>query len=129
MIFVDSNVPMYLVGASHPNRELAADFLRRWPDEDYVTSAEVYQEILHRYTAIDRRAAVKDAFEFLDQLVLTVFPVSRRDVEAAREIAEAFPELSARDSLHLAVMRAHRVRRVMSFDLDFSERVGVTRLP
>ena len=129
MIFVDSNVPMYLVGAPHPNRELVEEFLRRWPDEDYVTSAEVYQEILHRYAAIDRRAAVKDAFEFLDQLVLTVFPVSRRDVEAAREIAEAFPELSARDSLHLSVMRTHRVRRVISFDQGFSARVGVTRLP
>ena len=129
MIFVDSNVPMYLVGAPHPNRERVAEFLRRWPDEDYVTSAEVYQEILHRYAAINRRNAIKDAFQLLDDLVIAVFPVSRTDVEIAREIAEVFPDLSARDSLHLSVMRTHRVRRVISFDQGFSARVGVTRLP
>ena len=129
MIFVDSNIPMYLVGAPHSNRELAAEFLRRWPNEDYVTSAEVYQEILHRYAAINRRTAIKDAFQLLDELVVSVFSIARSDVETAREIAEAFPDLSARDSLHLAVMRTHQVRRVLSFDQDFSARVGVTRLP
>lgn len=129
MIFVDSNVPMYLVGAPHPNRERVTQFLRRWPDEDYVTSAEVYQEILHRFAAINRRSAIEDAFQLLDELVGSVFAISRSDVETAREIVESFPELSARDSLHLAVMRAHGVERVMSFDQGFSARAGVTRLP
>lgn len=27
MIFIDSNVPMYLVGAAHPSKELAQCFL------------------------------------------------------------------------------------------------------
>ena len=53
---------MYLVGAPHPNRERLEAFLRHWPDEDYVTSAEVHQEIMHRFVAIDRRAAIEDAF-------------------------------------------------------------------
>ena len=44
MIFVDSNVPMYLVGAPHPNRNRAVDFLARSTAERLVTSAEVYQE-------------------------------------------------------------------------------------
>ena len=59
VIFVDSNVPMYLVGAPHPNRERLEAFLRSRPDEDYVTSAEVYQEMLHRFVAIDRRPAIR----------------------------------------------------------------------
>lgn len=120
---------MYLVGAPHPNRERVVEFLRRWPDEDYVTSAEVYQEILHRFTAINRRTAIEDAFRLLDELVGSVFAISRSDVETAREIVDSFPELSARDSLHLAVMREHGVERVISFDQGFSARVGVTRLP
>lgn len=129
VIFVDSNVPMYLVGAPHPNRERVVEFLRRWPDEGYVTSAEVYQEILHRFTAINRRTAIENAFRLLDELVGSVFAISRSDVETAREIVDSFPELSARDSLHLAVMREHGVERVISFDQGFSARVGVTRLP
>ena len=78
---------MYLVGAPHPNRERLEAFLRYRPDEDYVTSAEVYQEILHRFVAIDRRRAIEDAFMLLDDLVVSVFPVQRSDVDAAREIA------------------------------------------
>ena len=129
MIFVDSNVPMYLVGAPHPNRDGLAMFLRARPDEDYVTSAEVYQEVLHRYVAIARRAAIDDAFALLDDLVVTVFPVTRDDVGAAGKIAELDDGLSARDCLHLAVMSAHRVSRILTFDEGFDLYPGIMRLP
>ena len=129
MIFVDSNVPMYLVGSAHPNRARLEDFLRYQPEEDYVTSAEVYQEILHRFVAIDRRQAITDAFMLLDDLVISVFPVRRSDVDAACEIAIDQPELSARDCLHLAVMQANGVDRILTFDSGFSRQPGITRLP
>ena len=129
MIFVDSNVPMYLVGASHPNRERLETFLRNRPDEEYVTSAEVYQEVVHRYVAIDRRGAISDAFALLDELVVTAYPVSREDVGSAAGIAESHERLSARDCLHLAVMAANRVNRILTFDLGFDLYPGVMRLP
>ena len=129
VIFVDSNVPMYLVGAPHPNRDRLEAFLRNRPDEDYVTSAEVYQEILHRFVAIDRRPAIDDAFRLLDDLVVSVFPIRWNDVDTAREIAGLQPALSARDCLHLAVIQANGVRRVLTFDEGFSVHPGVTRLP
>ena len=62
---------MYLVGALYPNRERLEAFLRYRPDEDYVTSAEVNQELLHRFVAIDRRAAIDDALMLLDDPVVT----------------------------------------------------------
>ena len=120
---------MYLVGAPHPNRERLEAFLRHRPDEDYVTSAEVYQEVMRRFVAIDRRAAIEDAFMLLDDLVVSVFPVQRNDVDAAREIALLQPELSARDCPHLAVMRANGMDRILTFDNGFSAQPGVTRLP
>ena len=120
---------MYLVGSTHPNRERLEAFLRYQPEEAYVTSAEVYQEILHRFVAIDRRQAITDAFMLLDDLVISVFPVQRSDVDAAREIAIEQPELSARDCLHLAVMQANGVDRILTFDSGFSGRAGITRLP
>lgn len=120
---------MYLVGAPHPNRERLEVFLRHRPDEDYVTSAEVYQEIMHRFVAIDRRAAIEDAFGLLDDLVVSVFPIQRSDVDIAREIAIVQPVLSARDCLHLAVMQANGVDRILTLDYGFSSHPGVTRLP
>lgn len=51
---------MYLVGASHPNKISAQRLLERaiTQGERLVTDAEVLQEILHRYVAIDRRDAI-----------------------------------------------------------------------
>ena len=120
---------MYLVGAPHSNRDRAEHFLRGSPHEEYVTSAEVYQEILHRYVAINRRSAIDDAFRLLDELTVAVFPVTRSEVETARRLTQELPGLSARDCLHLAVMRAHSVTRALTFDDAFSGLDGVTRLP
>ena len=49
MIFIDANIPMYLVGASHPNKDAARRALELCINrgERLVTSAEVMQEILH----------------------------------------------------------------------------------
>ena len=60
MIFIDSNVPMYLVGSEHPHKVDAQRLLERCiaDNERLVTDAEVLQEILHRYAAIDRLEAV-----------------------------------------------------------------------
>src|SRR5207253_83912 len=51
LIFVDSNVPMYIVGAPHPHKADAQRLLERCisDNERLVTDAEVLQEILHRY--------------------------------------------------------------------------------
>jgi len=68
--FIDSNVPMYLVGAPHPHKTRAieiVDGLVR-AGERLVTDVEVYQEILHRYTAIRRTDAIDAAFRSLDAL-------------------------------------------------------------
>ena len=129
MIFVDTNIPMYLVGAPHPNRERAAVLPRNRPGGHYVTSADVYQEILHRYTSINRRAAAKDAFRLIDDLVASVFPITQADVHAARKIAEEHVLLSARDCLHLAEMRAKGVERALTYDQGFSAFPGITILP
>ena len=63
MIFIDSNVPMYLVGAEHPHKIDAQRILERCiaDDERLVTDAEVLQEILHRYAAIGRKDAISPA--------------------------------------------------------------------
>ncbi|MGB9432458.1 MAG: hypothetical protein WBQ89_09470, partial [Candidatus Acidiferrum sp.] len=67
MILIDSNIPMYLVGASHVHKTDAQRSLERLVSDRQrlVTDAEVLQEILHRYVAIDRRDAIQPAFDTL----------------------------------------------------------------
>lgn len=130
MIFIDSNIPMYLVGAPHPHKSEAQRLLERWINagERLVSDAEVVQEILHRYVAIDRRDAIHPAFDALLGVVDEVFPVELADVERAKSILYGHEQLSARDAIHVAVMERHDVSRLMSFDAGFDAFPGVTRL-
>lgn len=130
MIFVDSNIPMYLVGGAHPHKMDARRLLEQLTSdrERLVTDAEVLQEILHRFTAINRRDAIQPAFDVLLDVIDEVLPIGGADVVRAKELVMAYTKLSARDSIHVAVMKAHKVERILSFDLAFDEVPGITRL-
>jgi hypothetical protein len=130
VIFVDSNVPMYLVGAPHPHKADARRILEGLVSagEKLVTDAEVMQEILHRYLAIQRRDAIQPAFDALLGVVDEVYAVERADVEAAKTVLDGIASLSARDALHAAVMKRRQVRRILSFDAHFDEVPGLERI-
>jgi len=55
LIFIDSDIPMYLIGAPHPNKLGAISLLEQVirGEDSMITSVEVYQALLHRYAAID----------------------------------------------------------------------------
>jgi predicted nucleic acid-binding protein len=130
VIFVDSNVPMYLVGAAHPHKVDAQRLLEQavTGGQKLVTSAEVFQEILHRYVAIGRRDAIQPAWDLLTAVTDEVFGIELTDVNRARTIVLERATLSARDALHVAVMQRHGVGRIMSFDAGFDLVPGLTRL-
>jgi predicted nucleic acid-binding protein len=131
VIFIDSNVPMYLVGAAHPHKIDAQRLLERAlaDRERLVTDAEVLQEILHRYVAIDRRDAIQPAFEALLGVVDEVFPVDLGAAERAKAIVLERRQLSARDALHVAVMEQQGVTRIFTFDAGFGRVSGIERIP
>lgn len=121
---------MYLVGSEHPHKVDARRILERSiaAGERLVTDAEVAQEILHRYVAIGRRDAISPAFEALFAVVDEVFPIDLVAVQRAREIALAYPRLSARDAVHVAILQAHGVDRIATFDRGFDEVPGLERI-
>ena len=131
MIFVDANVPMYLVGRDHPHKLDAQYALERLAGERrrLATSSEVFQEILHRYLSIDRREKIEPAFEALRAIVDDVLPVEEADVFAAKDIVHAHMGCSARDALHVAVMRRRQITEILSFDSAFDEITAIRRLP
>ena len=130
MIFIDSNVPMYLVGAPHPNKARILDTLTRLvrDGEEFITDVEVYQEILHRYTAIRRPDAIDPAFDSLDAIVDNVLTYDMPEIYAAREIIGSVNGISARDALHIAVMRRVGANRTLSFDRGFDSYPGIERI-
>jgi len=130
VILVDSNVPMYLVGAAHPHKADAQRLLEQLiaARERLVTDAEVLQEILHRYAAIGRLEAIQPAFDALLGVVDEVFPVDLAVVERARTVLLGSPRLSARDALHVAVMQQERISRILTFDAGFDLVPGLQRI-
>lgn len=130
MIFVDSNIPMYLVGSAHTHKGDSQRILERCiaDRERLVTDAEVFQEILHRYVAIERREAIQPAFDVLLGIVDEVFPLDLDSVKRARTVLLGHARLSARDALHVAVMEQQGVNRILSFDAAFDGLPGIVRL-
>lgn len=130
MTLVDSNIPMYLVGGEHPlkaeARRLVEASLRE--GERLVTDAEVLQEILRRYVAINRRDFIQPAFDALLGVVDEILPIEAANVERAKEIVLGKRKLSARDALHLAIMERGGIERILSFDTGFDGYPGVTRV-
>lgn len=131
MILVDSNIPMYLIGADHPHKADALRLVERAisRNERLVTDAEVLQEILHRYTAIRRPDAIQPAFHAILGIVDEVFPIEEADVRQAKDILADAPGVSPRDAIHVAVMRRYGVPEILSFDRGFDGLAGVNRRP
>jgi uncharacterized protein len=130
VILIDSNIPMYLIGASHRHKSDAQRILEKLVSERQrlVTDAEVLQEILHRYVAIGRRDAIQPAFDVLLGVVDQVLAVDRAVAERAKQIVLGRRHISARDAVHLAVMEQHGIEQVLTFDSGFDGFPGVRRL-
>jgi predicted nucleic acid-binding protein len=133
VIFVDSNVPMYLIGDDQARKAEAWQAIERVVVErrPLVTSSEVLQEILHRYSSGDRRRQIEPAFDLLREIVDEVLPVEEVDVLAAKDLLlrQASQGISARDALHVSVMHHHAIEQVLSFDRGFDAVSGIARLP
>ena len=121
---------MYLVGAAHRHKADAQRLLEKLitDRQRLVTDAEVLQEILHRYVAIDRRDAIQPAFDALLGVVDQVLQVDEAVVQRAKQIVLGYRQLSARDAVHLSVMEQNRIDQILSFDSGFDAVARITRL-
>jgi predicted nucleic acid-binding protein len=130
VILVDSNIPMYLVGAPHPHKADAQRLVEGLiaSRERLVTDAEVLQEILHRYVAIDRRDAIQPALDAILGVVDEVLSVDLAAVERAKQIVLGYRQLSARDAVHLSIMEQNGISQILSFDSGFDGFPGITRI-
>jgi predicted nucleic acid-binding protein len=130
MVFIDSNVPMYVAGRDHPLREPSRRFLQDVAAgrTDACTSTEVLQEILYRYSALKRLDLARQVYELFVQICPSVFPVTLADTDRAKDLLLEQPEPGARDAIHVAVMLNNGVRRVASFDAGFDRFAGIERV-
>jgi uncharacterized protein len=131
VIFVDTNVLMYAAGGDHPlhdpcrrivdgigNRTIAA-----------TTSAEVVQEIVHRYLSIGRAAGGLALAEQAIDLFAPVLPITHALMRRVPELGHRYPDLSARDLIHVATCIHEGIAEILSTDRGFDAVREIRRIP
>jgi hypothetical protein len=129
-VFVDSNIPMYVAGRDHPNREPARRLLERARagDIEACTSTEVLQEILYRYAGLRRIDLAATVYDLFVQLCPVIFPVTLADTDRAKSLLGSTKSMGVRDAIHAAVMANNDVTAIATFDTTFDHVPGVSRL-
>lgn len=130
LYFIDANIPMYAAGTEHPLKASCVAILEAIAQGELaaVTDAEVVQELLHRYTALGQRERAVEVCRLFLKVVPHVLPVTREALEEALDLHLQFPQLQARDSLHAAVMRWHKIAKIISADRHFDGLPHLQRL-
>jgi predicted nucleic acid-binding protein len=130
-VFIDANIPMYIAGHDHPNRDRAIRFMRQVEagDIDACTSTEVLQEILWRYSRMKNFDLAGQIYELFLRQVQSVFPVTVADTDRALALLVARQTISPRDAIHAAVMLNNGITQIATFDEGFDEIEGIERVP
>lgn len=131
-VFLDVNVPMYAGGREHPLKAACVWVMRQAAEGllNVAVDTEIIQEILHRYSAIgEPRIGIKMGTSLLN-IVPTTYPVNVADMQLAIEIFEKYvgQGITARDALHVAVMRNNGLTHIVSADQHFDCVEGITRV-
>jgi len=91
-----------------------------------IVDAEVLQEILHRYRALNRWTDGRRVFDLARRIFPIVIPITSEILDRTRRLLDEYKDLMARDALHAAVVEIHSLEAICSYDRDF-DRVRTIR--
>jgi predicted nucleic acid-binding protein len=121
---------MYAAGAASPQKADCLAFMRRVAEGKIAgaTSAEVLQEILHRYLHSKRPDLARQVFDGFRGATPTIHAVEPDDMDEARRLMDSYPHAEARDLVHLAVMIRRGIKIIVSYDGDFDAFAEIRRI-
>ena len=129
-VFIDTAVVMYANGASHPLREACRSIMIQVGDGrlEAVTSAEVVQEILHRFVSV-RRPEIGIAMARLTMDAFApVLPITHALMRRVPDLAARYPSLSARDLVHAATCIHEGISEIITPDRGFDQVAELRRI-
>ena len=129
--FLDTNIPIYAAGREHPHKQPSIQILNLAASnpESFVTSAEVFQELIHYYLSANRWELGQQVFNrFEATMEGRIEPIYPEDTSRAAGMAGRYPGVSARDLLHVAVMLRLRTSYIISADTKMDQIPGIQRL-
>ncbi len=130
MILVDSNILMYAAGQNHPNKSDSVRLLERIAEGELEAAidAEVLQEVLHRYRALNRWKEGRKVYDSARRIFPVVISITADVMDLCRALMDEYPKLMARDALHAAVVHLNGFESMCSYDKDFDVIRDIERL-
>jgi hypothetical protein len=129
IVFIDSNIPMYVAGRDHPHREPSRRFLAavQRNEIEACTSTEVLQEILYRYSSLQRLDLAREVYDLFTAICTNILAVTLADTNRARDLLTEYRGLSVRDAVHAGVMLNRGIDLIATFDSGFDQVKGIRR--
>jgi len=115
---------------THPNKSLALAAIGRVASGsvDAALDAEVLQEIIHRYRALNRWTEGRNVYALARTVFPEVLPITGQIMDRAKTLADADNSLSARDAVHAAVVLVNELDGIYTFDSDSDRIPGIRRI-
>jgi predicted nucleic acid-binding protein len=129
-VFLDTAVFVYAAGSEHPLRAPCQAVLARAVRGEIAaaTSAEVIQELVHRYLSIRRvDAAVSVAREVLVSFA-PVLAIDHAVVARLPELVSKYPGLTTRDLVHVATCLEEGITDIVTPDRGFDRVAEIRRI-
>lgn len=129
-VFIDTAVVMYAVGRDHSLKQPCAEILRRVAAGTIpgVTSAEVIQEIVHRFVHAQQSAHGAEVAAHTLSLFSPVIPITHAVVDRLPGLIARYPRMAARDLVHLATCLEEGIDRIITPDRAFDAVAELTRI-
>jgi len=132
LVFMDVNVPMYAAGQPHRYKAPCSQILKAVADGrlSVAIDTEIIQEILYRYGALQRwEVAVPMASDVLT-LATIIYPVTEEDIRLTIDLYNHYARkgVTARDLIHVAVMKTNELSEIISVDEHFDLVDGIRRI-
>ncbi|MAU01629.1 MAG: PIN domain nuclease [Anaerolineaceae bacterium] len=129
-IFLDANIFMYAAGATHQYKAPCLQILALVETKKLtaVTSSEVLQELLYRYSHLQLAEKGIHLCRRILDFPMQILPVTAADVQRATEILEASPGIKSRDAIHAATMLNNNVEEILTADKHFEQILSLNRL-
>lgn len=119
--FVDTNVIMYAHGEKHAYKDACVRILRLIAADEIfgITSSEVLQEILYRYTALRQKHIGMQMVSNTLSVMHEILPVDRFDIILAMDIMKKHKSINVRDAIHAASAIKNKTKYIISADRHF----------
>ena len=128
--FIDTAVIMYAAGREHPLREPSRRVMSRIGNGelDGVISAEVIQEIVHRFISVRRSDVGQEQAREAMDFFAPVLPITHALMRRVPDLALKYPTLDARDLVHVATCIHEGITDIISPDRGFDQVAEVRRI-